>query len=416
MKLGKNENIKKGILFFLGFCLYGFFAIFVFGPKNISVSYSEPDSKSELRAIKTDFEYREVVELKEVEIAIEAEEGEVLGVKECGKSDLTIEAPQLFCDTQNISERAEVVMAEIYAPTKMFSGSNRPLTNVVQVNDKSNSQEDEKVLASRNAAEVIRDVHDFDPKMVSGDPVFESVLAKDKAFEPFGMHFGAMGKVSKTDFFSSKKSDCLNVNTGEHNVKNSNVLQDDLTCLTTPPGLMALGDRDYSGRLCREPTRQYDFSKDDKGIEKLCSENLWTKFKNLACGAMTIGDKCDGFEGVLIDAPLGSTEVCNEEDCSIRYWESARLINSPPNETKDMTPSFLSDSEKRDDYLVDDIYIFTTPCKVRIDCKICETKCYWDVSVWQHIFSTEEFFSPPAEDNWDKDDWWDAMVEQIKNG
>jgi len=420
--MSKKEvgNRKKAVTLLVSLFLYAFVLIFVFYEEESFVTQGTVEVKADL-GVKNGFEYREVVELEGVEILenLDYTEG-VMGVSsgrkpgECG-SRFSIERPQLFCDTSDILQNAEVVIAEIYAPAKMFSGSDRPLTNVVQINDRSVSDEDERPLASRNAAETIHSENDFASRMPPGDPSFDDALAEEDKKEAFGMHFGVVGNLSKVDFHSTHKSDCPEVvNRGEFNVKNSNVLQDDLTRLATPPGLMSLGDRDYSGRLCREPTRQYDFTEDESDL--LCTEGVLTRIRNFFCENLpTFRDRCDGLEGIVIDAPLGSTEVCNEEDCSIRYWESARLITSPPTDTQNMYPAFLSDSEKREDFMVDDLVVFTTPCKVRVDCKICETKCYWDVSIWQHIFATEEVYSTPDEDNWDNDDWWDSIVEQIRS-
>ncbi len=413
MKLGKNENIKKGILFFLGFCLYGFFAIFVFGSKNISVSYSEPDSKSELRAIKTDFEYREVVELVEVEKKEEIVQEEVKGVSsnqkpgDCG-SKFSIEKPQLFCGTSDISENAEIVIAEIHAPAVLFAGAEAPFDNLVQTNNPEGN------MAFRNASEMINADNDYLIKLPPLPSSQENVLPEEDAYERFGMHFGVVGNVSKVDFDSKDKSKCPEVvNKGEFNVKNANALQDDLTRTFTPPGVMELGNRDYSGQLCKDETHKIDLTEDESKL--LCTEGVWKKIENFFCEKLpTFKDKCDGLEGIVIDAPLGSGEVCNEEDCTVRYWESARINTSPPTQTRDLYPDFLEDSQKEEDYIVDDLLILTTPCKVRVDCKICETKCYWDISAWKHVFELEQAYTPPGvEGRWEDDDESTAFEKYV---
>ncbi len=416
--MGKNDNVKKGTLLLLSMCIYAFFLIFVFNEKSISVEQKNVEVKTELVAVKNDFEYREIRELENVEVLKENldDEGEVEGIIDrlmgtCG-SKFSIEEPQLFCGGSGLPKNAEIVIAEIYAPAVLFAGAEKPFDNLVQTNNP------EGATAFRNAAETIHAENDYLIKQPPLPSSREQTLSEQDAYEPFGMHFGVMGNVSKVDFDSQEESKCPDVvNRGEFNVKNTNVLQDDLTRTFTPPGVMALGDRDYSGRLCREENRKIELTKDESFL--LCSEGVLDILKNFFCERLpTFKDKCDGLEGIVIDAPLGSGEVCNEEDCGIRYWEASRINSSPPTYTRDLYPAFLEDSEKEDDYIVDDLVVLTTPCKVRVDCKLCETKCYWDISVWQHIYDLEQSFTYPGFENRMKEDeyWQKVEVELKKRG
>jgi hypothetical protein len=124
---------------------------------------------------------------------------------------------------------------------------------------------------------------------------------------------------------------------------------------------------------------------------------------------------CEDLMGIIIDAPLGSGEKCNSEDCAIRYAETARLAISAPHNADELYPASLTDEERKKDNIVDDPVIITTPCKVRIDCKICETKCIWDLSMWQHILQIEQSFTYPGYENTkDEDTYWAEVEAEIK--
>jgi len=125
--------------------------------------------------------------------------------------------------------------------------------------------------------------------------------------------------------------------------------------------------------------------------------------------------KCEDLMGIIIDAPLGSGEKCNSEDCAIRFAETARLAISSPQNADKLRPASLTDTEKSEDNQLDDPVIATTPCKVRIDCKICETKCIWDLSMWQHILHLELGFTYPGyEHTKDEDEYWEEANAAIK--
>jgi hypothetical protein len=95
--------------------------------------------------------------------------------------------------------------------------------------------------------------------------------------------------------------------------------------------------------------------------------------------------------------------------------EAGRLLTSPPTLTEELYPSSLTKEEKQGDYIVDDPVLLTTPCYVRVDCKLCLTKCIWDLSMWQHLYDLEKVFTYPGHKKvMEFDEYWDGVEDEIR--
>ncbi len=436
----EKRNRKFAVVLLVLLFFYAFSLVFIFNnaDNDGKTEYSYPTYKSDLAVLSDALEYREVAELEKVKII--EEQGEVLGedgevedpegheggwldgvyrrffMGRCNQSNYRIDDPQLFCGGSGSVSGADIKIAEIRAPDVLFTGAAAPFDNLVQTNNPAG------LTAFRNASEIINP--DFDylihmpplPDDHEGNP--RRNLASDGELkETYDMHYETLGEIDEVEFdvHPDEQSYCPDVvNDGRFNVRGSNQLQKDLTDIFSPPGLMALGDRDVSVDLCRADVRTIHMDEDETFL--LCRESLLQKFW---CGIINTfsanDDACDDVHGIVVDAPLGSGEICNEEDCSIRYTEAARIISSPPIWTKDLYPEGLSDDERKNDYIVDDPVIIRTPCKVRVDCAICLTDCFWDISIWQNHFDLEKTYTYPGFRNaMDEDEYWEEVEAELK--
>jgi len=432
MSKKEMKNRKKAVVFLVSLFVYAFLLLFIFyeNKEVAELSFVESPKASyqeDLVAMVDSFEHIDAMEIEEIEetvdkVSAEDKEAEVKGlgdfierlrrffVGSCDDPAYEIFEPQLFCGWGEGVDAEDVRIAQIWAPDVLFVGAEAPFDNLVQINNPRGS------TAFRNASEIINP--DFDyyismPPNHPSAPLLDSVpLPDDDRFEPYDMHYEAAGSLNEIPFdvHPEEKSLCPEVvNAGEFNVKGSNNLQKELTDSYTPPGLMELGDREISVDLCRED-RVIKLDEDESFL--LCNEGFLDVIR---CGArFSLRNNCDGIGDLVIDAPLGSGEICNEDDCSIRYSEAARILSSPPTWTKDMYPS-ISREEKENDYIVDDPVIVTTPCYVRVDCQVCPTRCIWDISMWQHIFKLEKMYTYPGYENaMDEDSYWEAVEDELK--
>jgi hypothetical protein len=430
MKKEEKRNKRNAVLLLVSLFVYAFLLVFVFRESAETFKYSDSENKSNLVGLAGNLEYREIEELEKVEIV--QTRSEVLGeddsyldssvkdfmnylrdyfVGSCDEPQYEIFEPQLFCGGSGGIEGQEIKIAQIWAPDILFVGAAAPYDNLVQTSNPDGR------TAFRNSSEIINPDFDYYINMPpdSGSLLESSPLSDEEKFEIYEMHYEAAGELNEIPFdvHPEEESRCPNVvNAGEFNVKGSNNLQKELTDSITPPGIMELGNRDVSADLCRDD-RVIELDEDESFL--LCNEGF---FQALSCtveNVLKFEDKCDDIGDLVIDAPLGSGEVCNEDDCSVRYSEAARLVTSPPTETEELYPESLDGEQKENDYIVDDPVIITTPCYVRVDCQICETRCIWDISMWQHIFKLEKTYTYPGYENeMDEDLYWQAVEDEIR--
>lgn len=428
LKITKMNKKLKGVLLL---CL-----LFAYAGVLVSFFYAEeeqevfPEKRVQSNLLSNNLEYREVNELELVEFAQEdvsiilneeeEEEGEVKGWKRkfaMGRCDAVsgIEEPQLFCDAGGgISSSTEFTLAEVFAPDILFIGAAAPYDNILVVNNNAGR------ISFRNASELINPEHEYLPLM----PLFSDdhpknpravLLEESKQKDPFKFHLKAAGSMGETDFdtYPGERSLCQgDINDGRFNVKGSNQIQENYTGTFANPFLVqkGLGNRDVSARLCDDPSYEIHLNEDESFL--LCSESFWDA---VGCDAIETftGPSCEDIQGIVIDAPHGSGEICNEEDCAIRSKEGARMITSPP--SVDLAPSSLTSEEKKLDYIVDDPVILTTPCKVRVGCKVCLTKCIWDISIWQHVYELEKNYTYPGFKNTIPfQEYWKGVEDEIK--
>ena len=423
----KNKK-AKAVFLLISLFLYASLLVFAFSDREKTEKQYIQSTESQSVALAYDLEYRKIEELVEIEafeddveiISVEDEDGEVQGWWRrflMGRCDavLGIEDPQLFCGSKGGQKsNVKITLAEVFAPDILFLGAAAPFDNIVLTSNPPGR------VAFRNASEIIDPDLDYliqKPPFPEGHPLDPKaiMLEEEMQKEPFLMHYEAVGTITEVDFdtYPGEKSLCPEVvNDGRFNVKGSNYIQDDLTKSLTPPGVMALGDRDVPADLCRDDVRQIHLNEDESFL--LCSEGFWA---GLGCSVIdTIrGPDCDDIMGIVVDGPLGSGEVCNEPDCTVRYTEAGRILTSPPSYTRHLYPQSLSGQQKEDDYIVDDPVILTTPCKVRVGCRVCLTKCIWDISVWNHHYELEKFFTYPGFRNaMEPDEYWSGVEDEIK--
>ncbi len=432
-----RRNKQRAFLFLVGMFTYCLLLVLLFYRSDTSVSYSSHSSfrdQQEFAEVINNLEYQmiektdENLELDDAEIVEmvrandfdeEEEDGEVKGLLRefvMGRCDavIGIEEPQLFCGEDGTVETdVEVTLAEVFAPDILFLGAAAPFDNLVLTSNPAGR------TAFRNASEIINPESDY---LIKKPPFPEGheldprapMLEEEMQDEPFLMHYDAAGTLTEVDFdtYPGEESLCPEVvNDGRFNVKGSNQIQDDLTRSFTPPGVMALADRDVPANICRDDVRTIHLNEDESFL--LCSEGFWAGW---GCSIIETfrGPDCDDIMGIVIDGPHGSGEICNEEDCSIRYHEGGRILTSPPSETRDLYPD-ISAQDKEDDYIVDDPVIITTPCKVRVGCKICLTKCLWDVSTWNHVYELEKTYTYPGFPNaMNPNEYWRGVEDEIK--
>lgn len=434
MKEKEKKNKKYALILLASLFVYAFVLIFVFYDNGTSVEAPiakspKANSQTDLVAMIDSVEHIDTMDIEEVVEQLEIEgdfDGDVEGLQDffdwlrkffvgsCDDPAYEIFEPQLFCGEEGAVAMDDVKIAQIWAPDVLFVGAAAPFDNLVQTNNPIGA------TAFRNASEMIHE--DFDyyinmPPNHSSAPLLDSVpLPEDDRFEPYDMHYDAASSLHEIPFdvHPEEESKCPDVvNPGEFNVKGSNNLQKELTDSFSPPGLMELGDRKVSADLCRED-RVIELDEDESFL--LCNEGFFQVLQGaIAAGtSLAFEDSCDGIGDVIIDAPLGSGEVCNEDDCSIRYSEAGRILTSPPTWTEDLYPSISAD-EKRNDYIVDDPVILTTPCYLRVEGQVCPTRCRWDISMWQHLFKLEKMYTYPGYENaMDEDFYWKAVEEEIK--
>ncbi len=416
LNVKKSLKEKKGLYLLFFLCFYAFLTIFLVGASKVSVEYSNVVANTELAQAQEPLEYREITELEEVK-QVEEDSGEVAGVFKnflfgtC-EARYKIDAPQLFCGDESTDVDRNIKLAQVWAPDILFSGAMSPYDNLVMTTNPSGRP------AFRNAAEMINPESDYLINMPPLEEFKGKVMSEEEKKEAFEMHYETLGQTAKVEFESFEKSLCPDVvNKGEFNVKATNKVQRDITGSVTPPGIMELKGRDVAARLCREDVRTIHLDENESYL--LCNEGFWDKVK---CGDLDYGvieikppEECEGFEGVIIDATLGSGEKCNEGDCGIRYMESGRLLTAPPIWTGDLYPDSLTKEEKEGDYIVDDPVLLTTPCYVRMDCALCASKCIWDLSMWQHIYELEKTFTYPGHEKaYDFDEYWDGVEDEIR--
>jgi hypothetical protein len=456
MKLGRHSDKKKAFLLLLGLTTYCFFMILVFNFGDVF----QNSRKNEVffEGSLSEIEYRRVEEVEKVEAKVIGAET-VNEAKVVGSCDAflggSISAPQFFCPGENmspdvefrdenltsdqktalnqqddddettikVSKNAEIVLVEIYAPSSLFAGSLAPFDNVVRINNP------EGRVAFRNAAEMVNPEFDYLANMPPGfgDERFEE-FGEGVDMEPFKMHYKASEDVEGVEQFvfdSNEESLCPDVvNKGSFNARQSNALSQDLTRSISPPDLVNFDDRQETG-FCKDFNSVYTIDLEEEHSFLLCQETEGQQFFRDLVGSFKIIGNLFGspsqtfdFGGVVIDAAFGSAENCNEEDCSIRYFEAGRLMLSPPTMSEDLYPaSVLETAEEEDinDYLVSDPIILTTPCKVRIDSREVSTRCIWDLSAWSHLFHLDEIFTYPGfENKYSKMEYFEAMKRELK--
>lgn len=410
---------KRGSLFLLfALVFYGFILVAIFYHNENSVEYSKAEYQANLIDLVEEINTKEINNFENVEVVdeVSTDEGEVKGWWRkfvMGRCDahFGIDEPQLFCGGSGGQTSAKVRLAEVFAPDILFIGAGAPFDNLVLTSNPPGR------VSFRNASEVINPESDY---LINQPPLPSSranLLGDRQKHETFDMHYETVGVITEVEFdtFPGEKSLCPQVvNDGRFNVKGSNNVQIDATGMVTAPSMVqdGLGDRDVAARLCREDVRTIRLNEDESFL--LCSEGFWA---GLGCDIIETlkGPSCEDIYGVVIDAPLGSGEVCNENDCSIRYKEAGRLLTSPPPWADKLYPGALSGSEREKDYIIDDPVILETPCKVRIECKVCLTKCIWDISIWQHIYDLEKTYTYPGFKNaMSEDQYWKGVEDEIK--
>lgn len=386
-------------------------------------------------------EYREIEELEEFIIAVDnesfevyAEGAEVAGAQDpvseeveniisklrdflvgtCEDSAYEIVDPQLFCGAEGLSGSEEIKIAQIWSVDIKSVGSATGFDNLLLTHNPRG------LTAWRNDSDAIMEEFDYDVKMPPNESLRDSVkLSEDERFEHYEMHYEAAGVLNEIpyDVHPEEKSLCPDIlNPGHFNVKGSNNLEKELTDTISPPGLMTLGNRSLPVNLCEEPFFREDFDEDDTFL--LCNEGFFDILKCTFQNILRFRDTCPEIGGVFVDATLGSGQICNEEDCSSRYWEAGRELASPPTWMEQIHHPSMTKEEKENDYSSnhpDETVIFTTPCYLRIDCEICTTKCFWDVSMLKHIFEQESKYTYPGFKNAPEvEDYLRAIVDEIK--
>ncbi len=458
MKKAEKDKKWKDLLLLFSLVFYCSALVFVFKGQNQNYVVSD-DLRSSTSSYTANLDYVRVegVEERDIEKAIEQEmtsedfdkdDEDVLGFSTLSCDiNLGIEEPQLFCELEGlsggdsyydieVSEGVDIQIAEIYAPAALFAGSRAPYDNLVQINNPDSR------VAFRNANEIIDPEFEF----LMRQPPLEEFVSADHLSggvdmqtgetgldqDDFGMHAKPSGLVddySKIPFdlhVEAEQSVCPEVvNDGRFNVVKSNDIGRDLSYQVTPPGHMDFEEKRENTEFCNEsPKNIIELSKENSVL--LCTESFWNKvfhtFKGVFTSPITdeegnlIGkNKTWNLEGILIDAPFGSANECNEESCSIRYLEAARLRTSAPHHADKLYPSFVPPEERDEDYLVADPFFLTTPCQVRVDHRLHNTRCYWDLSAWQHHFKLEEVFTYPGfEHKMEEEDYWAAVEAELK--
>jgi hypothetical protein len=212
-------------------------------------------------------------------------------------------------------------------------------------------------------------------------------------------------------------------------------MSDELVDSVTPPG-MELKDRSFADSCKSSSGLSGAINLTKAESELLCVDVLsyfqwqfrpvanfdWLKWLSCTVCQATSGltgsswEVWDKFElvGIWVDAPFGSSKGCNEEDCSTRYTEAGQLIATPPSESQSIIPAYAKNSE---DYVVNDSKILTTTCVAMINgSQMVETKCLWDISVWQHMYQIEAGFDQPGDPNFiDNAEYWKRVEKEINN-
>ncbi len=406
-------NNKKSFLLLLGLLTYVFSVIFLFNADyslNIYANVTPKDSSMEVLGRDTAIEWGQVV------LQGEAKESEPIALAsgKVGRCDqhVTKLPLQLFCS----GARPDGFDAwRIYAPAVLFAGAEAPYDNLVQVNNPSGQ------VAFRNAAEILDHQNDYFINMPPGSEFLDStILSKENKKKPFEMHFGITARPniyqerpSKLEFDSLEKSRCPGVvNGGEFNVSGSNWLQEEMTDSVSPPGLMALGSRNYTGMICGAQPRTKEINLSTNESFLLCPRG------NINCTCLYCPPPI--YTVFLVDAPLGSGEICNTSDCAIRYWEAGRILTNPPLENVlpdeyKLYPDALPDFLKENDYIVEDPVILTTPCRAKIGCQEYYGPCIWDISIWQHVYEIEQIFTyPDYEEKKELEEYWEEVEKELK--
>ncbi len=406
----KMSNNKKSILFLFGLLSYVLIVISFSNTENfVETSYANVASQGCLMEVlgrDTTIEWGQIA-AEEKNDSQTFLQSTLAGGKVGRCAPVVHKLPlQLFCGS---TPPGNIDAWRIRAPAVLFAGAEAPFDNLVQVNNPTGQ------VAFRNAAEIIDPQNDYlitqpPPEELKQQPVGDGIKKN-----PFQMHFAIQKANVHTEdlkFDSLEKSICPHVvNGGQFNVRASNLLQEDLTLSVSPPGLMAFGDRDYTGMICGSSrAHRIDLNANESFL--LCPKG------SVACPCLSCPPPIQTI--FLMDAPLGSGEICkgNASDCATRYWEAGRILTNPPipdMEEYKLYPEALGDYERENDYIVDDPIILTTPCVARIGCLIYEGPCIWDVSIWQHVYDLEQIFTYPGyEQKKEKDVYWEEVERELK--
>lgn len=338
-------------------------------------------------------------------------------VGSCEKPNYEVFKPQAFCGSGSLEGVGDIRIAQIWSLDIKSVGSATGFDNFLLTHNPRG------LTAWRNDSNIIMEDYDYFvnmPPSNSSFPLLDSVvLSEGDRFETYEMHYEAAGSLNDIpyDVHPDAKSLCDVLNPGHFNVKASNNLAKELTDYVTPPGsIMSLGDRSFSFNPCNDFFWRTDFDEDESFL--LCNEGFFDVLRCIGRNILRFRDTCPDIEGVFVDAALGSGQICNEDDCSSRYWEAARESSSPPTWMGQLHHPDMSKEEIENDYSAnhpDETVIFTTPCYLRIDCEICLTKCFWDVSILKHIFEQERVYTHPGFVNAPTiEDYLQAIVDEIK--
>jgi len=416
----RKDNKKKGILFFIGLILYVVFAIFVFD-FNQETHESSSAHGSKQKEVLGSCSSERVLNWQEIP-DIDVEEftevkGEVKGaVGGLGRCEPVVyELPmQFFCGGGGAYDVHEW---EIYNPNIMFVGAEAPYDNLVLINNP------DGLTAWRNAAELIMDEEDYYINMPPPRELLDSSPLPDPLKrELFEMHFSSTGERWRDEVFFDSLPDEYNsvcgevVNPGWFNVGGTNRLEEEMVHSVSPPGLMSLPSRNFTGLMCGQQYRNVN-----PGCMLLLCEN-----NPVRCPPLLCPDGCPIVGTVNVDAPLGSTERCERGDCGIRYWEAGKILTSPPPWVEIMQPD-LDPYYLENDYLVaNPVFpelgeqlpvVITTPSRVRIDPSDCEhyLNSRWDISIWQHVYDLEEMFTyPDYPEKKTIDEHWEEIEEEMR--
>ena len=415
----RKDNKKKGILFFIGLILYVVFAIFVFdfNQETHESSNAHGLKQKEVLGSCSSEHVLNWQEVSDIDIEDFTDiESEVMGRGakrgECGP--VYYIPQQFFCGGGGSYGVHEW---EIYNPAVMFLGAEEPYDNLVLTSNP------DRLIAWRNAAELIMDEEDYYINMPPPRELLDSTpLADALKEEPFEMHFTAGGRWQEVDFDSvpdapRHQSICPGVvNQGWFNVGGTNRLEEELVLSVSPPGLMDLPSRNFPGLMC-----EGQYTRDvNPGCTVLLCPN-----RRVTCPEIPCEGFCPVVGPVNVDAPLGSTERCEEGDCGIRYWEAGKILTAPPPWAEIMQPN-LHPNYLENDYLVANPLfpefdeklpvVITTPSRVRLEPSDCDwyEDSRWDVSIWQHVYDLEEMFTYPGYPmKIPIDDYWDGIEAEM---